>query len=114
MKHNQHTPQLVHIRFSLTNSKATKVCVAGTFNNWDEHSKPLHSSGEGNWWKVSALKPGQYEYCFVVDGKWQTDPKASETVPNPFGGQNSILTVYDSTQTAHLIQAATQPLKALE
>jgi hypothetical protein len=44
-----------------------------------------------------------YEYCLVVDGQWIPDPKAKETVGNPFGGRNSVLTVSPkpeaSTQT---------------
>ncbi len=29
----------------------------------------------------------------MVDGKWITDPQARATVPNPFGGLNSVLKV---------------------
>jgi hypothetical protein len=39
------------------------------------------------------LAPGTYEYCLVVDGQWMPDPLARETVPNPFGGRNSVLKV---------------------
>jgi hypothetical protein len=39
------------------------------------------------------LAPGTYEYCLVVDGQWMPDPLAKETVPNPFGGRNSVLKV---------------------
>jgi len=31
--------------------------------------------------------------CLVVDGEWMPDPLARATVPNPFGGQNSVLNV---------------------
>jgi hypothetical protein len=36
----------------------------------------------------------------VVDGHWMTDPLATESVPNPFGGKNSVLKVARSVQTA--------------
>jgi hypothetical protein len=39
------------------------------------------------------------------------DPLAKETVPNPFGGRNSVLTVADSQEAAHLADAETLPLK---
>lgn len=39
------------------------------------------------------LAPGAYEYRFVVDGEWVTDPRSKETVANPFGGHNTILRV---------------------
>jgi hypothetical protein len=44
----------------------------------------------GRWAKDLVLPPGHYEYCLVVDGQWRPDPRAQETVPNPFGGRNSI------------------------
>ena len=49
--------------------------------------------GEGRWAKELALPPGTYEYCVVVEDAWLCDPLAQETVPNPFGGLNSILRV---------------------
>jgi hypothetical protein len=64
--------------------------LAGTFNHWQPEAKTLHSSGVGHWWKETALAPGTYEYCLVVDGQWMPDPLARESVPNPFGGRNSV------------------------
>jgi hypothetical protein len=57
------------------------------------------------------LAPGTYEYCLVVDGKWMLDPLARESVPNPFGGRNSILKVASSPEAAHLADAENLPLK---
>ena len=39
------------------------------------------------------LPPGDYEYRFVVDGCWCSDPEAKETAPNPFGDHNAVLRV---------------------
>ena len=116
MKHNHNhgnapSPQLVPVRFEFTNPKATTVCIAGTFNHWQPEAKTLHSSGVGNWWKETSLAPGTYEYCLVVDGKWIPDPLARESVPNPFGGRNSILRVATSPEAAHLADAENIPLK---
>ena len=49
--------------------------------------------GDGRWLKELILAPGVYEYRLVVDGEWMPDPRASETVPNPFGEMNSVLKV---------------------
>jgi 1,4-alpha-glucan branching enzyme len=103
--------KLVPVHFEFTDPKATTVCIAGTFNHWQPEAKTLHSSGVGNWWKETALAPGTYEYCLVVDGKWMTDPLARESVPNPFGGRNSILRVATSPEAAHLDNAENIPLK---
>jgi 1,4-alpha-glucan branching enzyme len=100
MKHNHNhdnapvagTP-LVPVRFEFTDKAAHSVFVAGSFNDWKPEAKELHPGGTGLWWKETPLKPGSYEYCFVVDGQWIPDPQAKETAPNPFGGKNSVLKV---------------------
>ena len=104
-------PPPVFVCFEFTHPTATTVCIAGTFNHWQPESITLHSSGAGNWWKKMTLAPGTYEYCLVVDGKWIPDPCARESVPNPFGGRNSILTVANSPEAAHLADAENLPLK---
>lgn len=107
----QTAPQLVPVRFEFTHPTATTVCVAGTFNEWRPEAKVLRSSGAGDWWDDTALPPGTYEYCLVVDGQWTTDPRAHETVPNAFGGMNSVLKVASSPAAAHLADAENLPLK---
>lgn len=99
MKHNKNhnnappAAHLVKVHFKFKHPTAQSVCIAGTFNHWKPESKSLHPSEGGVWVKETALEPGTYEYCFVVDGKWIPDPLAKETVANPFGGRNSIITV---------------------
>ena len=117
MKHNHNHDNapgaglpLVPVRFEFTHPTATTVCIAGTFNHWKPEAKNLHASGVGHWWKETALAPGTYEYCLVVDGQWMPDPLARESVPNPFGGKNSILKVAASPEAAHLDDAENQPL----
>lgn len=83
----------VTVHFEFFHPTAKNVCVAGSFNNWQPEAKILHHSEVGKWWKDTAIKPGVYEYCFIVDGQWISDPKSAETIPNPFGGRNSILKV---------------------
>lgn len=87
-------PKPVPVRFEFTHPTAANVCIAGTFNNWEPETKPMHSSGSGCWFKETALPPGDYEYCLVVDGQWMPDPRVEERVPNPFGGNNSVLRVH--------------------
>ena len=59
----------------------------------------------------TTLTPGTYEYCLVVDGHWMPDPLARESVPNPFGGRNSVLNVASSVAAGHLSDAENLPLK---
>ncbi len=98
-------PKLVPVRFEFIHPTAATVCVAGTFNQWQPEAKTLHPAGDGHWFKETVLAPGTYEYCLVVDGHWMPDPLVTETVPNPFGGRNSILTVPGSAEAAHLASA---------
>jgi 1,4-alpha-glucan branching enzyme len=76
---------------------AQSVCIAGTFNDWHPQVTDMINVGGDRWAKALSLKPGRYEYRFVVDGRWEDDPAASETVENPFGTRNAVLNV--SAQT---------------
>ncbi len=45
-------------------------------------------------WKATvALPPGRYEYRFVVDGQWISDPNAKESVGNSFGSTNAVVVI---------------------
>ncbi len=79
--------------FRLAMPSATAVSVAGTFNNWDADKNPLRKGKDGLWRGSLMLPRGRHEYCFVVDGKWMSDPKADDSVPNPYGGNNSVLEI---------------------
>ena len=105
----QHESKRIHFEF--TCPTAESVAIAGTFNEWQPNATPMIALGQGRWAKDLALPPGDYEYCLVVDGQWTPDPQATETVPNPFGGRNSILKVYRSPEAAHLADAENLPLK---
>jgi 1,4-alpha-glucan branching enzyme len=118
MKHNKNHdngkaagPELVPVRFEFTHPTARTVSVAGCFNNWQPEAKALHPSGGGRWLKETVLTPGTYEYRFVVDGQWIPDPLATETVPNSFGGRNSVLRVGSNPEATHLAEAEHVPLK---
>jgi 1,4-alpha-glucan branching enzyme len=117
MKHNKNhdnapsaESHLVPVHFEFTHPTATSVCVAGCFNHWQPEAKALHPAGGGRWVKETALPPGTYEYCLVVDGEWMTDPLAKDYVPNPYGGRNSVLKV-PTPEATHNAAAAKSPLK---
>jgi len=118
MKHSHHhdnprgaVPQLQHVRFKFIHLTAGTVSVAGTFNDWNPTAKAMHPVGCGHWLKETVLAPGSYEYCLVADGQWMPDPAARITVPNPFGGRNSVLVVHPSATAGHLADAESRPLK---
>ena len=73
--------------------EAKEVTVAGDFNGWTPDAAPLEKTGDGEWALRLMLRSGQYEYRFVVDGRWYEDPQASGRAACPFGGFNSVLMV---------------------
>jgi hypothetical protein len=85
------SPATNRVSLELVKPGATTVCVAGSFNEWKPERTPLAPLGNGRWAGDLTVKPGRYEYLFVVDGQWLPDPNAGENVPNPYGGKNSVL-----------------------
>jgi 5'-AMP-activated protein kinase regulatory beta subunit len=88
---NRAGPRPVHVEFM--HPTARTVAIAGTFNEWRPEATQMVAMGEGRWLKDLVLPPGTYEYLFVAEGHWIADPNAKASVPNPFGGVNSLLRV---------------------
>ncbi|MBK7097067.1 MAG: hypothetical protein IPH58_00185 [Sphingobacteriales bacterium] len=75
-------------------SKAKKVLLAGSFNNWDSwlfKSIPLDKTNTG-WIKNVYLAEGTHTYRFIINKKWIEDPN-SQKLPNEYGEFNSYLTI---------------------
>ncbi len=74
--------------------KAKEVAIAGDFNKWKIDNKILRKQSNGNWVAEMHLKPGVYNYMFVVDGKkWKADPNAELYHDDGFGNKNSVLRI---------------------
>ena len=80
-----HGPHSLPVHFEFTDAEAGEVFIAGTFNNWQPDTRPMHAVGNNRWVKEAVLPIGTYEYCLVVDGKFRPDPLAQESVPNTTG-----------------------------
>jgi len=85
------------VLFSIGDDQAHKVAVIGDFNEWSHASHPMKSDGNGLWQKIMMLPPGKYEYKFLVDGQWRTDPNNPDQCANCYGTFNNILHVQDHT-----------------
>jgi len=81
------------VEISFYAPEASKVYVAGDFNNWDIKSLPMKKNKQGTWKKSIKLPLGSYEYKIVVDGMWVQDISSDGIVLNPFGTHNSIISV---------------------
>lgn len=84
----------VVIRFNYVSDEAGSVCLAGDFNGWSKDSDCLLKTGK-TWSIVLPLRPGRYQYAFIVDGRtWTKDPSALLSVDTGFGNESSVLIVY--------------------
>ena len=69
---------------------AKKVCIAGSFNDWEPVPMTKRS---GRFIRNVQVPAGRYEYKFIVDGKWCLDPDNNDRVRNELGTQNSVAVV---------------------
>jgi len=81
------------IDFKLVAPFSKNVSLAGTFNNWSTNSLKMNKDDKGVWRVKLKLKPGCYEYKFVIDGKWMTDPENMFTSISNSGIVNSVVEV---------------------
>lgn len=82
---------------TLKEPRANDVKVAGDFNNWNPDCNVItHKEADGTWNKILYLKPGTYQYRFIIDGDWKEDPNNPNIVENPYGGINSVMSIEES------------------
>ena len=89
------------VSFEYFNPDAREVLLAGSFNEWQPNATPMTKQRGGKWSTEVLLQPGQYEYRFVVDGRWLDDPMASRFVDNTFGELNGVVEVKPILETLH-------------
>lgn len=71
---------------------AKKVILTGNFNDWDDEELEMQRTDTG--WKISyVLGPGNYQYKFIVDGEWITDPGNPWVIEDPEGNKNSFIII---------------------
>ena len=73
-------------------TNAQKVALAGNFNDWKPRELFMKKTKDG-WELPYALGPGNYQYKFIVDGNWMTDPAHNRNVDDGKGNVNSFLVV---------------------
>ncbi len=83
------------VRFELVAPDAEQVTLAGSFNDWSPEGIALTRSNEtGLWTGTVALRSGEHQYMFVIDGsRWIPDPGAHAQVDDGFGQENSVIIV---------------------
>lgn len=79
------------VAFKISAPNAKDVRLAGDFNSWDASSTTLKKFKDGIWKTDLTLKPGRYEYKYLVDGQWQKDSLNKLFTINTFGTENSVI-----------------------
>jgi 1,4-alpha-glucan branching enzyme len=88
----QKTPRKNALLFSVKpDRQAQRVTLAGDFNSWIPIE--MQKRKDGSFSTELALSAGSYQYKFVVDGRWISDPDHNNRVPNSFGTFNSVVSV---------------------
>lgn len=72
---------------------AREVVITGDFTGWSPDRVKLIPGPGGVWEGELMLPPGEYQYRLLVDGEWRDHTEAAKRVPNPYGGENCVLTV---------------------
>jgi hypothetical protein len=87
----------IEVLFILDCPEAQVVYLCGSFNNWVADTlRMVRRHSDGCWECRLPLRPGRYEYKYLVDGKWIHDALSRQNVPNQFGTLNSVRIVQDS------------------
>ena len=81
------------VNFQLNAPTVKNVVLTGDFNAWCQEGVTMKKDKNGVWKIELELNPGRYEYKFIVDGKWWTDPSNKKIAVNSFGDVNSVLEV---------------------
>jgi hypothetical protein len=78
------------VSFYFESETASTVYLVGNFNNWDPFATPMKGE-DGEWFVQLKLKPGVYEYAFVINGtKTVEDPNEYGSIKNDLGTYNSV------------------------
>jgi 1,4-alpha-glucan branching enzyme len=76
-------------------SSASKVNLAGDFNQWNTDSIPMKKLKGGEYTVTVALEKGkEYQFKYLIDGNsWINEKEADKLVPNEFQTENSVVIV---------------------
>lgn len=85
-------PLVVH-QFTYYQKGLKSISVVGEFNDWDDDSTSLMEVSPGVWTISLHLRPGVYEYQYILNGTQRvTDPTMPQT-SSDFGSPNSVVKV---------------------
>ena len=85
-------PLVVH-QFTFYRTGVKSLALVGDFNDWNDKATAMNEEAPGVWTVSVPLRPGTYQYQFIVNGtKREIDPGMPK-VESDFGSPNSVVTV---------------------
>lgn len=82
----------VELKFYALSENPKTVAVAGDFSDWN--TLQMEKKDNNSWVITLKVKPGKYQYSFIIDGEeWVPDPGSYRRIEDGFGGVNSVLVV---------------------
>ena len=89
------TEDTIAVTFELPDTIwAESVELVGDFNDWGRVPLPMQRGRNDERWRATVnLRRGrEYQFRYRVNGnEWYNDWDADRYVPNPYGGDNSVL-----------------------
>ena len=85
-------PLVLH-QFTYYQKGLKSINVVGEFNDWKPDSTALTEVSEGVWTVTLHLRPGVYEYQFILNGNQRVTDPTMPQASNDFGSPNSVVTV---------------------
>jgi len=75
--------------------EAEKVTIVGDFNNWNYAETEMKKLRSGDFKLTLKLSPDrEYKFRYLIDSrKWENDWCADKYIPNPFGGDDSVVVI---------------------
>ncbi len=106
----------VRVTFSLPAALwADTIYLVGDFNGWNPRATPLRATEHG-WMITLELEAGRtYQYRYLVNhNEWHNDWNADGYVPNPYGGDNSVVdTTIFATEPDEQERAVAEPHRTI-
>jgi hypothetical protein len=75
--------------------EAQSAVVLGEWNGWNPDATPMKRGKDGSWSATVTLETGRpYHFRYLLDGRhWKNDEGADKIVRNPFGTEDSVLSL---------------------
>ena len=96
------------VEFKFFRPQASRVHLAGDFNQWHARQLPMVRTNEGYWMAKVRLPNGEFKFRYCADGEWFADYAAFGVEPGTHGMDSIVRVTKPRQQTLHIASPATQ------